>query len=90
MLLSDLLQAQVVETQLAGQPRLSVTWEKRSGFGNIVPFSEAGVPPLAVFWNRMELRQMDRDDPEVVARWFGLDPGQVEAAVRYERELRAA
>ncbi len=30
------------------------------------------------------------DDPVAVARWFRVEPEQVEAAVRFEREIRAA
>jgi uncharacterized protein (DUF433 family) len=30
------------------------------------------------------------DDPRLVAQWFRVDLSQVEAAVAYERELRAA
>jgi uncharacterized protein (DUF433 family) len=62
----------------------SVVIDPKIAFG-APHIAETGVPTTALYEPIAA-----GDDPEVVARWFGLDPEQVEAAVRYERELRAA
>ncbi len=78
-----------LETQLA------IRWWPAGRDGSVVidpkiafgapHIADTGVPTTALYEPIAA-----RDEPDVVARWFGLDPEQVEAAVRYERELRAA
>ncbi len=77
------------------ETRLAIRWWPAGRDGSVVVdpkiafgaphIADTGVPTTALYEPIAA-----GDEPEIVARWFGLDPEQVEAAVRYERELRAA
>lgn len=53
--------AQVVEAQIRRQPRLRMAFELRQRPGDVAPFGEALAPPGVVLGERMELRQVERD-----------------------------
>ena len=53
--------AQVIEPEIGRQVGLVVAVKKRGGFGDVGPFREALSPPLVVFRDRMELRQVEGD-----------------------------
>ena len=54
-------QAQVIEAKLTRQVRLVVADELRHGSRDVGPFGESAPPPRVVFNDRMELRQIERD-----------------------------
>ena len=56
-------QPQVVIAQVSGQARLMMAAKERPGLGDVRPFRESFPPPLIVLRNRVELRQMKRNQP---------------------------
>ena len=59
----------VIKSQSAGQPRLIMADKAGNRFGDIGPFGEAVAPPMVIFRNGMELRQVKRNQPD--QRIFG-------------------
>jgi hypothetical protein len=59
---------QVIETEIRRQSRLEVILKTRQAPGDIGPFGKALSPPFVIFWNGMELRQIER---EQLHEWMG-------------------
>lgn len=91
----EAIEAYLREIEYDLDTRLAIRWWPAGKEGSIVvdPRIAFGAPHIAatgVPTTALYEPVAAGDDPELVARWFGIDPGQVEAAVRYEQELRAA
>ena len=61
LLFHHLRDAQVVIAEIRGLARLVMALVIRLGLGHIDPFRETRAPPLVVFRDRMELRQIEGD-----------------------------
>jgi len=61
--------AQIVTTELARRVRLIVVGEARLRSHDVAPLGEAFTPPAVVFRDRMVLRQVERDQPDVGRSW---------------------
>src|SRR5262249_14338248 len=64
----------VVEPEAGGRLRLIMALEQRPRRGNARPFGEALAPPCVILGDRMVLRQIERDQPDVRILVFGLAP----------------
>src|SRR5204863_6098762 len=56
---------QVVEAQIGGKMRLMVARKDRSATHHVGPLRETRAPPPIVLGDRMELRQIERERPQV-------------------------
>jgi len=82
----DLRQTQIVVAKFARHPRLVVALENRKRSRHIAPLGESLAPPLVVLNNRMELRQVIRDQPNIGQR-RSYDIGVKSSAGYRESEL---
>src|SRR5512143_1133786 len=76
----DVPHAQVVEPELAGQLGLVMPNKLRDGARDVRPFREPPAPPLVVFVDGMELREVKRDEPYVRIRDVRMRDGDVATA----------
>jgi hypothetical protein len=56
---------EVIKAQISRQARLQVTNEAWYRFGDVGPFRETFPPPGVILWDRMELRQIESDQPNI-------------------------
>ena len=61
--LSRFRKPKVIEAEIRRDVWLIVVWEERPGARHVAPFRKPFAPPLVVLRNRMELRQVERDQP---------------------------
>ena len=61
LLFTDFVEAEIVKPKFPGQLRLVVAGKLGPGFGHIGPLGESLAPPVVVFRNGMELRQIEGD-----------------------------
>src|SRR6266567_2291517 len=59
--LPRLRKAQVIKPKVRRYVRLIMAAEQRLRLRGVGPFGKSPAPPFVVFWNRMELRQVERD-----------------------------
>jgi len=62
---------EIVEAEIGRQVRLVVAGEERTGASDAAPFGESVAPPRVVFGDRMELREVERDQMGVELRHIG-------------------
>jgi hypothetical protein len=60
--LPRLRKAEIVEAEFTWNVRLMVSGVQRSGARHVRPLGESGTPPEVVLRNRVELREIERDD----------------------------
>ena len=63
--LTGLGDAQVAESEISGKMRLVVVLEERARAGDVRPFREAATPPFVILGNRVKLRKIKRDRPNL-------------------------
>ena len=66
LLAAGFVEPQIVKAERAGQTRLVVPVEEGRCLGDVLPVGEAGSPPPIVFRDRMELRQVESDQADVI------------------------
>src|SRR5581483_645977 len=66
LLVAHLRDPEVVEPELGRQVGLVVALEPRPGRGDVRPLGEARAPPPVILRDRMELRQVEGDQPDLL------------------------